>query len=236
MKYKKLLLVALFVALPTISLAAGSGYKPLTGIPGISDPDADFNTYINALYTLAIALAALLAVIKIIIAGIKWMMTDVVTSKKDAKDDIWGATMGLLLILAAVLFLNIINSDLTAISLFDPDGGAPAIQTVTYASKGIKPSLNYEFRPNTTTEQAFCMQQGGEWLDDGGGYSKDGGVDFAVCGVPKFRGQRFVPVPEIGCSLYNGVYDCDDAIAACENADGKVNAFYSRPFQIYCDY
>ena len=99
--------ITLFL-LPLITFAAG--YRPIVGIPGVSD--GNFNEYINAIYALAISLAALLAVIKIIIAGVKWMMTDIVTSKMDAKKDIQGALLGLLVILAAVLVLTVINPDI----------------------------------------------------------------------------------------------------------------------------
>ena len=93
-----------------------SSFVPLVGIPGV-DPDADFGGYINALYVLSISLAALLAVIKIIVAGVKWMLTDVVTSKADAKKDIQGALTGLLIIISAVVILTVINPNLVEFNI-----------------------------------------------------------------------------------------------------------------------
>ena len=111
------------------SLGSGSGtgggtgggnsngtFVPLVGIPGVN-PDADFGTYINALYVLSISLAALLAVIKIIVAGVKWMLTDVVTRKEDAKKDIQAALTGLLIIISAVVILTTINPNLVKFNL-----------------------------------------------------------------------------------------------------------------------
>jgi hypothetical protein len=101
-------------------------YSPLVNIPIGVDSSGNtkqlaattsFNDYINALYALSISLAALLAVIKIVIAGIKWMMTDVVTSKGEAKEDIKGALVGLLIVLGAVLILTVINPDLVEVEL-----------------------------------------------------------------------------------------------------------------------
>jgi hypothetical protein len=86
-------------------------------LPGV-DADVDFDVYINTLYALSISLAALLAVIKIVIAGIKWMLTDVVSSISEAKKDIQGALIGLLIIISAVLVLNVINPNLTKTELF----------------------------------------------------------------------------------------------------------------------
>ena len=71
-----------------------------------------FSNYMNLLYTMSISLAAMLAVIKIIIAGVKYMLSDVVSSKGDALKDIRGALFGLILILSAVLILNVINPSL----------------------------------------------------------------------------------------------------------------------------
>ncbi len=116
---------------PLFSFAAT--YTPLVGIPGV-DPAADFNTYINSLYALSISIAALLAVIKIIIAGVKWMMTDVVTTKGEAKKDIQGALIGLIIVIAAVLILNQINEDITNVNLkFESPVSPTASPVVTTA-------------------------------------------------------------------------------------------------------
>lgn len=96
--------------------SANGTFVPLVGIPGVN-PDADFGSYINALYILSISLAALLAVIKIIVAGVKWMLTDVVTSKEDAKKDIQAALTGLLIIISAVVILTTINPNLVKFNL-----------------------------------------------------------------------------------------------------------------------
>jgi hypothetical protein len=78
----------------------------------------DFNAYINAVYAMFISIAALIAVVKIIIAGVKYMFSDIVTQKSEAKNDIKGALLGLVLILSAVVILTVINPDLTN---FDPN-------------------------------------------------------------------------------------------------------------------
>lgn len=97
-------------------------FKPLVGIPGVGTPNANgvvdiggltFGDYINALYRLSISLAALLAVIKIIAAGVKYMFSDIVTHKEEAKKDIQGALIGLLVIIGAVIILNTVNTDIT---------------------------------------------------------------------------------------------------------------------------
>ncbi len=103
-----------FGAEPVIVPTTQAPFIPLVGIPGIPNPSTlQFGDYINSLYRLAISIAALLAVFKIVIAGAKYMLDDVVTHKQEAKDEIRGALVGLLIILGAVLILNTVNTDIT---------------------------------------------------------------------------------------------------------------------------
>lgn len=88
-------------------------FIPLVGVPGVSDNAQDFGSYANALYMLAIGIAVLIAVVKIIWAGVQYMFSEIVTSKENAKKEIKGALLGLLIILGAVIILETINPNLT---------------------------------------------------------------------------------------------------------------------------
>jgi hypothetical protein len=72
-------------------------YEPLVELPRLDPNTQSTEQYVNALYLLAITIAALLAVVKIIFGGVKWMLSDVVTDKSAAKKDIRGALLGLLI-------------------------------------------------------------------------------------------------------------------------------------------
>ena len=112
LKDRRLILIGmLFLFLPTWVLAAD--FISLVGIPGVPDNGQDLNKYFNAIYRLSISLAALLAVVRIVLAGAKYMLTDIVPAKGEALEDIKGALLGLLIILGAVLILSTINYDLT---------------------------------------------------------------------------------------------------------------------------
>jgi hypothetical protein len=104
------------IAFVTLIPVAAFAQQNLVNLP-IGDT-GDFNDYINAVYLMFISIAALIAVVKIIIAGVKYMFSDIVTQKSDAKNDIKGALLGLLVILSAVVVLTIINPDLAT---FDPE-------------------------------------------------------------------------------------------------------------------
>ena len=111
-----LVLLGLTSIVPVVS-AADPMFIPLVGIPGVDPNDPVLGTYINAVYRLSISLAALLAVIKIVAAGASYMLSDIVTNKSKAKDDIRGALIGLLIVISAVLILTTVNSDLTKTDL-----------------------------------------------------------------------------------------------------------------------
>jgi hypothetical protein len=116
--------LVLFTTLAAFAYAADvPAYQPIVSIPGV-DSSMTIEGYIDALFKLSITIAGLIAVVKIIFSGVKWMLSDVVTDKSSAKKDIRGAIFGLLIILTAVLILNTINSNLTVLNIF---GGAPAI-------------------------------------------------------------------------------------------------------------
>lgn len=103
-----------FLSLPLSVFAQDKVYSPLVDLSnaGQGNDVQTFEGYINFLYGMSIAVAALLAVIKIIIAGTKYMLDDVISGKEDAKKDIQGAVLGLLLILSAVIILELINPQL----------------------------------------------------------------------------------------------------------------------------
>lgn len=121
MKCSLLAILSLLV-LPTVALAGGSqGFVPLVGIPGLDSANTPtFDDYIDALYALAISVAALIAVIQIVIGGAQYMMDDLITSKSAAKERIKNALIGLLIIIAAALILTTINSDLTRLDINAP--------------------------------------------------------------------------------------------------------------------
>lgn len=112
----KLLLLPLvtFLSLPLSVFAQDRVYSPLVDLSnaGAGNDVQSFEGYINFLYGMSIAVAALLAVIKIIIAGTKYMLDDLISGKEEAKKDIQGAVLGLLLIISAVIILELINPQL----------------------------------------------------------------------------------------------------------------------------
>lgn len=122
MKFKIFLFIVGFVIFtPLFTFAQNNTpFITLIGIPGINVTDFTgengLGLYVNALYRLSISIAALLAVIKIVAAGAKYMLSDIVPAKEDAKKDIQGALIGLLIVIGAIVILNTVNTDLTDVN------------------------------------------------------------------------------------------------------------------------
>ncbi|MFT5831934.1 MAG: hypothetical protein ACI9SY_000312 [Candidatus Paceibacteria bacterium] len=139
------LAVISIVTIPTAVFAQNY----LVGIPGVDQGGGDFDAYIQAVYVMFISIAALLAVVKIIIAGLKYMFTDIVTQKGDAKKDIQGAVFGLLIVMSAVLILTVINPELTGFNFEQDRVSIPEVSTADISNV------------DATTIQSYCEANNG---------------------------------------------------------------------------
>jgi len=73
--------------------------------------------YINTLFTTALSIGAILAVLRIAYAGYQYMTTDAWGSKQHAKEILGDVTLGLLLLLSIFLILKQINPELLDLSV-----------------------------------------------------------------------------------------------------------------------
>lgn len=80
----------------------------------------------NAAFRIAIAIGAILAVVRLVYAGFIYMSTDVFGAKKDAKGIIWDAVGGLFLLLAIWIILYQINPQILQLDLLQSANGAPS--------------------------------------------------------------------------------------------------------------
>jgi hypothetical protein len=122
------------------------GYHLLQPLPGLKDfnPDAvkdphALGTYLNIIIKLFIGLCAVLAVVMIVIGGIEYATSELISGKEEGKERIKGAITGLLLALCAYTILfqinpNLLNSDVDI-------GGATL--SVTIKDFDIRKEPNY---------------------------------------------------------------------------------------------
>jgi hypothetical protein len=223
------LLAALLAAAP--ALAAEGGVVQLTGISFGTDGAGTLEGYINALYLLAIGIGAAIAVLRLILAGAKYMLTDVVTQKGEAKKDVQSAVIGLLIILAAILILETINPNLNN---FD-------VLNLSAVNRPVD-------RANPTEDRirSFCDDSEGcvrercpfirglvscqTWCENRDGLHVNNGLMTAAECILAPRNANQVQLGEtrvegtFGCAVETtgefSEFNCAEAITACTNAGG----------------
>ncbi len=178
-------IVVLFLLITTHTFAAVD-YKPIVGLPGLENLDktTSIATYINAVYLLIIGLGALLGVMRIAWAGVKYSLSDIVTNKESAKHDIQGVLLGLAILLIPFIVLNTINPDLVNLNVLK---GAVPVKL----EQGIRGSSETGFE-NTTipgTTVKTCPVTNGDATAcketckaDGGSFTYTG-TSAAICRI-----------------------------------------------------
>ena len=105
-------LILLFLAPVAVN---AQGYEPLAPLASNSNITS-LGGYLSDLFLIGIGLAGVLAVIMLIIAGVQYIGgASSESARKDAKDRIWAAILGLLIALGAWIILTTIDSNLVAV-------------------------------------------------------------------------------------------------------------------------
>jgi len=167
-----------------------SGFVPLAPIPGLTQGVvADSNglaNFLNNLYKYLIGLAAVIAIIQIIWAGIDiaFFHKDAVSAITDDKGKIYNAIFGLVLVLSPALVFSIINPSILNLSLnlppldttprgvntssVTPDATPPAADTSMRIDFGVQTMAGFtiadtltlpEVRNALNAKQAECTQK-----------------------------------------------------------------------------
>lgn len=100
-----------------IKVASDCHQDPNNPKEQICTPGLGFAGYLNIMINLIIGICAVLAMIMIVMGGIQYMTSELVSSKQAAKESITNAILGLLLALGAFALLNTINPNLLDIGL-----------------------------------------------------------------------------------------------------------------------
>lgn len=108
---KKLPLTLLAALTPAVVLAATTPdtYTLMAPLGGILSGAPNLSTYLQGIVQVTIGIAGVLAVIMIVVCGIKLMGTPSASGKSEAKECVWNAIFGVLLALGAWILLNTIN-------------------------------------------------------------------------------------------------------------------------------
>ena len=188
------------------SASGGKVYSPLVNIPG--NGANGFEQYISFLYGASISIAALLAVVKIIIAGAKYMLSDVITNKGEAIKDIQGAILGLLLILGAVIILEFINPQLIKGNIqFQTIPDSPKINARQSALEASKQQAT-----DLTANLPSCVVIKDNGVG-GSGFTTGTTVDFGTC--PSADWTSIATQFGKNCGTKKGTLDSRGTILSC---------------------
>lgn len=147
------------------------------------DTTKGFGSYLNMMIQITIGIAAVLAMIMIVMGGIEYMTSELVSSKESGKKKVTNAVLGLLLALGAFAILNTINPDLLNIGL----SNLP-VATIIIPDDDM---------PQTAINGKFCTNTAGA----NGGYEAD--ADWAT-----IAGNEAQLSPGISVKASSGNTDC----------------------------
>lgn len=170
-------ILLLLLSLPT-EVSYAQSFSTLIDSP--LGETGNISEFINEFYILLIVAAATFAVIKIVIAGVKYMLTDIVTSKEDAKKDIRTSLLGLIIIVAAVLLLGTINPSLVD---FDLQFQKPT-ETLTVARGNANTAQATETKLNdlgSSIKQNHPCVEVGETTNSSDGLTQSSSIDVSAC-------------------------------------------------------
>ncbi|TAL48819.1 hypothetical protein EPN83_03450 [Patescibacteria group bacterium] len=146
------LAIFIFSASLTVLDAQGIQYTPLSPLPGttvgtcdpsdpnyVKDPKCKVKPtdYIPKIFYLAIGIAGVLAVARIVIGGIEYLSTDAVFKKEEGKKTITNAIWGLVLAIGAFALLNTISSGTLQFDLSKIKAQRPPVAKPSAVTTGI---------------------------------------------------------------------------------------------------
>lgn len=134
----------IFAQPPPPSTPPSSTYSLLAPFPGLMNTTFDIRAgglseYLQGIFRIAIGAAGILAVVMLVVCGIRMMGTGSSSAKSEAKECITNAILGLLLAIGSWVILNTINPDLVRADLPGADQTIPILSTPTPPVVGVAP-------------------------------------------------------------------------------------------------
>ena len=248
--------VLLFVC-TTNTVFALATYEPMTKIPGLGE-GGDIVEFINTTYTALIAVGAMFGVIKIAYAGFKYSLSEVVSKKGEAVEEIKGVFIGLAVLLMPFMVLNTIYSPLTNLDVLKANLNpviydiptqkvnpftlqeGERMQTCLYDGQ-VAPlqaidTLVYTPNGDSLREEARNMTQASceTKLKNDCGTSARIVNDSVNKKVTCFYSEYTSGVTVENCDV-NESYDIDTCYGICQSQDGDVTNFDEEKGLITCE-
>ena len=115
---KKFFFTTIAYLLPTLALAQDVVLLEPTVVGQQQGAEATLRTYLPTIFQQAIYIVAILAIILLIIAGVRYILPSASAGDKtEAKDMVWRVVVGLILALSGYIILNTINPNLVSLNV-----------------------------------------------------------------------------------------------------------------------
>lgn len=173
---------------------------PLTGA-------VDLTTYLTTLYQILIGVTGVLAVVRIVICGIKIMSTASPSAKNEAKSCIGEALLGLLIALFSYAILNTISPQLTSATLDLSDVNITQTEVSKFSGAGNAPG-------------------GGTGTGGGSGSGSDGGSSG---GSSSGSATGALSTQGVSCSNTSTAVNCGGCSLAHQCSSGKLSGATLAP-------
>jgi hypothetical protein len=150
---KKIVIILGVLSLVALPIFAFAQTQISVGIPGdiVNSGSTAPGAFIHNFYQFAIFIAGVLAFAVVVYGGVRYMASvGNPSGQSDAKEWIFGALIGLVLLAGAYLVLNVINPQLTNLTLPTPSDVATANLNGTPNTTPSTPAANTA-SPNNTT-------------------------------------------------------------------------------------
>lgn len=172
-RFITILLAGILIIFFLFQPVEAQNYKPLVTIPGVTEAEkpVDLGSYLQGLYQLFYAVAAVTAIVLIIVGGFQYMSTDAIFDKKEGKDRIRRAVLGFLMVLSSWLILYTINPELAkfeinfALDDNTPPGYRPAPGSGCVSSHD-QPTVPGVYLKEQFTQPETCRDSNGAWIVD----------------------------------------------------------------------
>lgn len=179
--------------------------------------EGQLSGYLNLMIKLFIGICAVLAVIMIVMGGIEYMTSELISSKQAGKDRIMHAIFGLLLALGAWTILNTINPKLLDSSL---SSLKPVMVTVELGGEGTRELNTTTIKTDLIGVGITCPKNGGQGALTGIAQSYVGKSSYSQEDRNTIKGNKAM----VDCSSYvSQVYVC----AGLSNPGGTSAGIFS---------
>lgn len=149
-------------------------FVPLTTLPNLKEV-AETNSlapFLSQIYKICIGLAAVLAVLQLMRAGIMYMGGDSITEKKEARQLITLSIVGLILVLSPVIVFSVINPAILNLDIHTDNlksgvgtASAPASSTPAQTNSATNPICSPFSSFSHVTSSELCSALGSDWKD-----------------------------------------------------------------------